>query len=479
MPRCAVTQEEDSGDSDFSFIASQSQAGPECEQEEDDPFSENGTKYYFQDTWKYDATVNQWLEIRPIGTGEMPPSRRGARMIARNSRTNDTTLIMFGGHAQDEAFGDMWILDLKQDNSAGEWTRIDQFFMGLNPVPTSYHTFLYDDSLDLGILFGGIHWKPTDLEITDERRNVDRRCMKEAQELGETWTGPTAKHAWEERRFLEYITRRCAESEFCCTLANLQPGEGLLFTGFYIREVPGAPLCLRNVSMVCRLDCEKKAFKPIFYPIMVEGVWTFSPNACQSDCGGHGVCLMSQCTCEVGWYGADCLSKRCPGSSCYTHPYTKEQHCVECSQHGRCMDGTCSCNPGWGYDDCSAGLCPNNCSSNHLVTRGICVEDFPVHQCVCMGKWAGVACDRALCLNDCAGRGTCNEGVCECEKYFHGEDCSLFAFPLKSEDAYAGNAEELAWDWQGLDEPQKTYGYDDIVPWKPEIPGTTPKPTGH
>merc|ERR1712139_690096 len=351
--------------------------------------------------------------------------------------------------------------------------------IGLNPVPTTYHTLLYDNYTDLGILFGGIHWKPTDLEVTDERRNVDRRCSKEASELGEQWTGPGAKHPWSEKRFLEYITARCQQIDFCCTLANLEVGQGTFFNGYWIREVEMAPLCLQNVSMVCRNDCDVKAFFPIFYPILVEGVWTFSPNACQSNCGGHGTCQMSQCTCEVGWYGADCLSKRCPGSSCYTHPYTKEQFCVECSQHGRCVEGQCECYPGWGYDDCSAVLCENNCSSNHLVTRGVCVEDFPVHQCVCIGKWGGPTCDRALCLNECAGRGTCNQGVCECDKYFHGEDCSLFAFPLKSDDKY-GAASGGEWDWQGLDKPQKTYSYTDnvpqiqrIVPLEPEIPTTT------
>lgn len=427
---------------------------------------ENAT-FYFQDCWKYDATVNQWLEIRPMGAGNVPPPRRGSRMIARNSRSNDTTIILFGGHQQDQAYGDMWMLDLTQGNSAGEWTRIDQFFVGMNPMSTTFHTFLYDNETDLGILFGGIHWKPTDLKVTDDRRNVDRRCVKEAAELGEQWTGAASKNEWSEQKFLDYLTSRCMSGQFCCTLANLQRGQGLIFNGINIRQIPNAPLCMRNVSIICRQDCEKKAFKPVFYPIMAEGVWSFSPNSCQSDCGGHGKCLMSQCTCEVGWYGADCLSKRCPGSTCYTHTYTKEQHCVECSQHGRCIDGVCECYAGWGYDDCSAVLCDKNCSSNHLVTRGICVPDFPVHQCVCLGKWSGPTCDRALCLNDCSGRGTCVDGVCNCDRYFHGEDCSLFAFPLISDDALSATTKP--WDWQGLENPSRVYTYNDVVEIRDEI----------
>lgn len=476
MPKCKVdsSKKKTSAEGFEDFVKSQAQSDPQCEAQED-PFSDNSSSYYFQDTWKYDATVNQWLEVRTVGRqGVKPEARRGARMVARNSRTNDTTIIVFGGHVQDTAFADMWILDTQDGNSAGVWTRLNQFFVGLTPPTMTYHTMLYDNKTDQIIVFGGIHWKPTDLTVTDSRRNVDRRCMKEAQELGETWTGASAKKPWNEQRFLKYITDKCAATQFCCSLAGLTLGQGKTFNGMDIRPAINAPLCLMNVSIVCRQDCEKKAFKPVFYPIMVEGVWTFSPNKCQSNCGGHGSCEMSQCTCEVGWYGADCLSKRCPGSSCYTHPYTKEQHCIECSQHGRCIDGQCECYTGWGYDDCSAMNCENNCSSNHLVTRGICIEDFPVHQCVCLGKWAGVICDRALCLNDCSGRGDCIQGVCKCQKYFHGEDCSLWAFPLKSGDTFGKGLEK--WDWQGLDEPVKTYGYTDIIAMESEIKTTTAGP---
>ena len=59
--------------------------------------------------------------------------------------------------------------------------------MVLNILPVyGTHTSSYAE--DLAIVFGGLHWKPTDLEVTDERRNVDRRCVKEAQEFALTWT---------------------------------------------------------------------------------------------------------------------------------------------------------------------------------------------------------------------------------------------------------------------------------------------------
>merc|ERR1712070_1068359 len=114
---------------------------------------------------------------------------------------------------------------------------------------------------------------------------------------------------------------------------------------------------------------------------MNEGVWILSTDECPGNCSGHGRCEFTQCICELGWYGIDCSLPRCPGSICYAQSRTKEQFCVECSAHGRCINGTCACFPGWGFDDCSTPECPVNCSTTPTEVRGVCVEDFPVHQC--------------------------------------------------------------------------------------------------
>merc|ERR1712217_123763 len=97
--------------------------------------------------------------------------------------------ILFGGHRQDNPFDDMWILDMVDSNKAGIWTRIDEFFIGVKPVATSYHTLLYDNRTDLLILFGGLNWRPTNLNSTDTDFNLDRRCEKEARELEGKFNG--------------------------------------------------------------------------------------------------------------------------------------------------------------------------------------------------------------------------------------------------------------------------------------------------
>jgi len=383
--------------------------------------------YYFQDVWKYEASINQFMEIST--DGEKPAARRGHRIIPLRSRTNDTQIVLFGGHQQDTAYDDLWILDVNRPKEERIWARIDPYIAGSRPPATSHMTMLYSAELDLIVMFGGISWNQTDLDITDVRRNVDRRCYKMAQELFEKYQGPQSEVPWSEDYFLQQMEKRCAEKNFCCQLATIDPGVTEDIGRFNIRY-PNGTMDLMAVGRLCREDCENRSFIPDFYPILSVGVWTFSPQACQNNCSGRGICEMSQCICELGWHGTDCSLQRCPGSMCYIHPRTKLQTCIECSQRGRCIYGRCQCYPGWGFEDCSAVLCENNCSSTLEVTRGICVEDFPVHQCVCTDNWSGRLCDVQLCLNNCSSRGDCVEGHCNCHRNFHGEDCSLFTFRI-------------------------------------------------
>jgi len=378
------------------------------------------TRYYFDDLWIFDSGLNQW--VRWPTSGPVPLARKGHRIIARRSRTNDTQLLLFGGHNQDLSMNEMWVLDLMRESGERQWTRMDRFIKGIHPPSMSYHTMLYSDQLNRVLVFGGLHWGKTNLTESDRVRNIDRRCFKEAQGLKE------AEQDTEESEFFKKLRTRCAESGFCCVLTREEPTPDVI-DGTPIRNSSGG-LDLLAISLLCRRDCESKAFFPKFHPIMVEGVWGFSTDVCAQNCSGHGYCDMSLCVCEPSWYGVDCSQPRCPGSTCYTHRKTKEQFCVECSQHGRCVYGECVCFPGWGYEDCSVPVCEDNCSSTLMETRGTCVEDFPVHQCHCFGLWSGPTCSELLCLNDCSGRGKCVAGVCECDRGFYGDDCSLFIFPI-------------------------------------------------
>mmetsp|Transcript_71841 Transcript_71841/g.181768 ORF Transcript_71841/g.181768 Transcript_71841/m.181768 type:complete len:285 (-) Transcript_71841:58-912(-) len=283
---------------------------------------------------------------------------------------------------------------------------------------------LYSERLNQIIVFGGLHWNETDLARSDVLRNVDRRCLKKAQGLVEAEVGK------EEVEFMRMMRAACYETAFCCDIGN-QTVLPVYYEFIRIRTEDGA-LNLTAISIICREDCQRKAFVPQFSPIMTEGVWEFKTDVCTRNCSGHGWCDMSQCVCQPEWYGIDCSQRRCPGSPCYTGALTKEQFCVDCSGHGRCINGECQCFPGWGYEDCSAALCEDNCSSTPEETKGICVEDFPVHQCICQNRWSGRKCETLLCLNNCSGRGACQwNGLCACEAGWYGEDCSIWVLAIK------------------------------------------------
>jgi len=377
-------------------------------------------KYYFDDLWVFDPSSTQW--VRRETSGELPTARKGHSIIARRSRTNDTQLMMFGGHNQDQSMKDIWLLDVMRGREERAWTRIDPYLVGVQPPSMSYHSMVYSEDLNLVVVFGGLHWRQTNLTESDRVRNIDRRCFKEAQGL------PQNHRDADEAVFVNRMKQLCNIAAFCCVLTQ-QGGIPDSIDGIATRNSTG-DLDLLAISAICRGDCERKAFFPEFYPIMVEGVWGFKTDVCLHGCSGNGYCDMGFCVCRPPWYGRDCSQRRCPGSTCYTHPRSTEQYCVECSQHGRCIHGDCVCFPGWGYADCSTALCEANCSSTPTAAHGICVEDFPTSQCHCFGQWSGPNCSELLCLNGCSRHGQCVGGLCQCDAGYHGADCSLFFLSL-------------------------------------------------
>ena len=165
--------------------------------------------------------------------------------------------------------------------------------------------------------------------------------------------------------------------------------------------------------------------------------------SCPNDCSTHGECDGSTgyCTCNAGWWDADCsLSAHCPFGT-YTSNVTKPSPCTDttycpwmdpgfvvtnastsacretaiapyceqsgwattqgcaayklacpqqCSGRGACNYtlGACDCNAGYGDFDCA---CPGNCNSN--VGNGVCSYTVPTNgTCSCTFGWSGADC---------------------------------------------------------------------------------------
>ena len=79
-----------------------------------------------------------------------------------------------------------------------------------------------------------------------------------------------------------------------------------------------------------------------------------NPAKCKLDCGSHGTCEGSSCTCFKGWTGPRCDQKLCDS---------------RCSSHGSCSNGTCICSPGYYGKHCTLNGCPSNCTGHGQCIR--------------------------------------------------------------------------------------------------------------
>ncbi|XP_072025321.1 uncharacterized protein [Amphiura filiformis] len=203
------------------------------------------------------------------------------------------------------------------------------------------------------------------------------------------------------------------------------------------------------------------------------------PGLHNTDCSGHGTCILGSCICDEGWFGEGCENPDCPGEP-------------DCNNNGTCFDGTAipecrSCYPGWmgeaceipcgpeyGYqypmdsgicmctDGCWHGLschlmcggvgsCDNqqcNCADEHglnpghwgdfceqencpgvgtpCTSHGLCTNDL---QCLCDDGWIGDGCEIPDCPGepDCTDHGYCNGTgdipICECKAGWIGDAC--------------------------------------------------------
>jgi hypothetical protein len=108
------------------------------------PKDEQGIKYFKNDTWIYNYSLNQWKEMQP----EVRPRRRMFAGMAFNSNSN--TAIMWGGKLAELNDNAMWEYDLSQN----EWEIIP--YIGAPPAFTYLNPkMMFDEqNNELFILYG-------------------------------------------------------------------------------------------------------------------------------------------------------------------------------------------------------------------------------------------------------------------------------------------------------------------------------------
>jgi hypothetical protein len=109
---------------------------------------------YYNDSWILSDANDQtgqpnWTELLPTGTG---PTSRESSSAVYDPTTN--SLVVYGGDAGGEPFGDIWILS-NANGSGGTpaWTQLIPSNSG--PVARSGHTATYDSVNNLMTIYGG------------------------------------------------------------------------------------------------------------------------------------------------------------------------------------------------------------------------------------------------------------------------------------------------------------------------------------
>jgi hypothetical protein len=97
------------------------------------------------DTWSYDPNANTWTKLASTGVG---PSARSGLGLAYDP--HHKTIILFGGiDSQYVCYGDTWSFDPAE----GTWTQLEP--VGASPSARGRCTLVYDEGLDMMVLFGG------------------------------------------------------------------------------------------------------------------------------------------------------------------------------------------------------------------------------------------------------------------------------------------------------------------------------------
>eukprot|EP00617_Octactis_speculum_P024944 CAMPEP_0185768946 /NCGR_PEP_ID=MMETSP1174-20130828/53165_1 /TAXON_ID=35687 /ORGANISM="Dictyocha speculum, Strain CCMP1381" /LENGTH=665 /DNA_ID=CAMNT_0028453853 /DNA_START=292 /DNA_END=2289 /DNA_ORIENTATION=+ len=194
-----------------------------------------------------------------------------------------------------------------------------------------------------------------------------------------------------------------------------------------------------------------------------------------SVCSNRGLCdeTLGVCDCSTNFDTSNGYAEEGQRGDCgyATRVITACPGEISCSSHGNCPGQPtyeCSCSNGWTGADCSLMTCPygnswfslpDSDNSGHLdpssaecSDMGIC--DRTTGECSCMDGFEGSACHIMMCPGDgnCNGLGTC-KGMAQLATQWYNSDATYGATPNKPE----------TWDFemlQGCDCDRDFHGFD-------------------
>ena len=358
------------------------------------------SKYYMNDLWKYNISVNEWQEMFPHPNYPIRPQPRFGHASAISIKEEHVVMLVYGGYTWDDEIGDLWYYNISGDTwvkVVGEGEYPSRRYRA-TMVPVGHTSQLRTGSTQQAgraLIFGG------------------HGCLK-----GVNYFEATKSKVLSQQDRINNVDLQW-DTQYDVT------GDGKITVRRVDVDPYGDPILSTNPDLWIQTPndyCEKYCYEEL------DDLWQYFPTSCPKDCSRHGSCVYNFCVCDTGYTGFDCSNVSCPDDVCYFDYLGHSQVCDQCNNRGICngFTGSCECQFPASGESCRAFDCLNDCNGN-----GICDHSrnnslgYGVCECFTQqGRpaYEGLDCSIPVCpwnpankKNDtCSSRGICVNGTCVC-----------------------------------------------------------------
>ena len=358
------------------------------------------TKYYMNDFWKYNITLNTWEELKPHPRYPIRPSPRFGHAAAISIKGSQVVMLVYGGYTWNDEIGDLWYYNISGDT----WIKVEG--EGEFPsrryravmVPVGHSSQLRTGSTDQAgraLIYGG------------------HGCLK-----GENYVDATKSKVESNYDRILDIDRQW-DTQYDMT------GDGKITVRAIDLDDAGNPMLSTNPDLWIQTPSEhgeKYCYEEL------DDLWQYFPTSCPKDCSRRGVCEYNFCVCDQGFTGLDCSNVSCPADVCVFDYLGHKQVCNQCNNRGTCngYTGQCECEFPASGPSCREYDCLNDCNGN-----GVCdnyrTNALGYGRCECFtvdgrAAYTGLDCSIPVCPANpsakkettCNDRGICVNGTCVC-----------------------------------------------------------------
>ena len=358
------------------------------------------SKYYMNDLWKYNISVNEWQEMFPHPNYPIRPQPRFGHASAISIKEEHVVMLVYGGYTWDDEIGDLWYYNISGDTwvkVVGEGEYPSRRYRA-TMVPVGHTSQLRTGSTQQAgraLIFGG------------------HGCLK-----GVNYFEATKSKVLSQQDRINNVDLQW-DTQYDVT------GDGKITVRRVDVDPYGDPILSTNPDLWIQTPNdygEKYCYEEL------DDLWQYFPTSCPKDCSRHGSCVYNFCVCDTGYTGFDCSNVSCPDDVCYFDYLGHSQVCDQCNNRGICngFTGSCECQFPASGESCRAFDCLNDCNGN-----GICDHSrnnslgYGVCECFTQqGRpaYEGLDCSIPVCpwnpankKNDtCSSRGICVNGTCVC-----------------------------------------------------------------